>query len=163
MYQRKYIDQDGDIVPVLAGTFRFILIDDLQAVVVNILLVDQSDVLYGTVIAFEQLDMVFLDSCGFLKDAVIRTRNAGAEEPFPFRITEMDDIESLQLMTKIRHKTRFRRNGQKLIGLSLQLCDELALQFRLALIRGIAFPIIPQILRYHGALVGDRDWLEVVW
>ena len=62
MDERQTVDQNGHIVAriVLALGF-FVLIDDLQAVVVNILFIYELDILRSSVIPVEHLDMIRLD------------------------------------------------------------------------------------------------------
>ena len=56
MYHRQAVDKDGHVIAVvIPGTVIFtknILVDDLQAVVVNVLFIKKKDVFGGTVIPF---------------------------------------------------------------------------------------------------------------
>jgi hypothetical protein len=52
MNQRQTIDQNGDVITgLVAASYFLILVDHLQAVVVNIFLVDQNNVFGGAVVA----------------------------------------------------------------------------------------------------------------
>ncbi len=67
MDQRKSVDQDRHIK--VAGALPlvgFIPVDNLQAVVVYVFLVNESDVLYRAILPGQQLDVVFLDDVFFL-------------------------------------------------------------------------------------------------
>ena len=56
MYHRQAVDKDGHVIAVvILGTVFFtknILVDDLQAVVVNVLFIKQNDVFGGAVVPF---------------------------------------------------------------------------------------------------------------
>ena len=65
-----------------------VLVDDLQAVVVDVLLVDQVDVLGAAVVALEDLNVVFLHARGLLDDAVVGARDLLGEEAIPFGVGE---------------------------------------------------------------------------
>ena len=124
MHQRQAIDQHGHIIAVGIVPHRFILIDDLQAVVVNALLVDQIDVFGRAVVTLEDLDMVFLNAGCLFYDAVIVSCNAGTEKVFPFRIGKGHAVEFFQLAAKVGDKFHLGRDGKVFVGLRLQLLNE---------------------------------------
>jgi hypothetical protein len=138
----------------------FVLVDDLQAVVVDVLLVDQVDVLDRAVVALEYLDVVFLDARGLFDDAVVGAGNAGTEEALPLGVGELHLVELLQLAAQVGDQIAFRGDGQVFIGLHLQLLDEGLFQFGLGLIGG--FPHTQEFGQEFGddgALVGQRNRL----
>ena len=110
------------------------MIDDLQAVVVNALLVDQIDVFGRAVVTLEDLDMVFLNAGCLFYDAVIVSCNAGTEKGFPFRIGKSHAVELFQLAAKVGDKLRLGSNGKVFVSLRLQLFDEGLFQRGLTLI-----------------------------
>ena len=60
VYHRQAIHQDSDIIAVLMGTFFFlILVDDLQAVVIDVRLINQFDILRLPVIQCQVQDIPF--------------------------------------------------------------------------------------------------------
>ena len=70
MHERQAVDQHGHVVAVGArGATRpfadLVLVDDLEAVVVDIGLVDQGDVLCRAIVALQDLDVVLLDAAVF--------------------------------------------------------------------------------------------------
>ena len=70
MHHREAVDQNGHVVTGSVFAFgRFILVEHLQTVIVDVALVDQVDVLVSTVVAPQDLDVVVLDLAGFLGDA----------------------------------------------------------------------------------------------
>ena len=62
MDERQTVDQNGHIVARIVLALGFlVLIDDLQAVVVNILFIYELNILRSSVIPVEHLDMIRLD------------------------------------------------------------------------------------------------------
>ena len=85
MHQGQSVYQNGHIVSVGALSVKcFILIDDLQAVVVNVVLVDEIDVFHRTVVACQKLNVIFLNDGRFLFYPVITVSNFAVEKLFPF-------------------------------------------------------------------------------
>mgnify|MGYP001686450665 CR=1 FL=1 len=67
----KAVDEDGDVVAGVVGAgIDDVLVGDLQAVVVDVLLVDEPDVLGLAVVPDEGLDVVLLDATRLLRDLV---------------------------------------------------------------------------------------------
>ena len=61
MHQRQTIDEYGYIVAdIVVSLLLFVLVNDLEVVVMNVLLVNQVDVLGLAIVSFEDLNMVFL-------------------------------------------------------------------------------------------------------
>ena len=144
MYQRKAIHENGDIVARLMLPLRFLkLVDDLEVVIVNVLFVEEVDVLGGTVIALENLDMVGLDFAGLFDDTLVLTGKVVGEKPVPFVFGKGIAIEQFQLMAQIGDELFFVMNGQVGIALGLKLLDESLLQLCLALVS-----VSGRILRY---------------
>ena len=71
VHQRQAVDEDRDVVAGVVGAcLDDVLVGDLQAVVVDVLLVDEPDVLGLAVVPNEGLDVVLLDAAGLLRDLV---------------------------------------------------------------------------------------------
>ena len=98
MHHGQTIDQNGHVVPVETDAFGHILVDDLQAVVVDVVLVDQPDILVGSIIPLQHLNVIALDTRGLLNDAIIGTCHVFLEEALPLAVGELDVIEKLQLL-----------------------------------------------------------------
>ena len=68
MHQRQAVDQDGHVIAVVMagalGLADLVLVDNLQAVFVDVLLVDQGDVFGTTVVPPQHLDEILLDLAG---------------------------------------------------------------------------------------------------
>ena len=71
VHQWQAVDEDGDVVAGVVGAcIDDVLVGDLQAVIVDVRLVDKPDVLGLAVVPDESLDVVFLDAAGLLRDLV---------------------------------------------------------------------------------------------
>ena len=108
MHHWQTIDQYRHVVTVDPLALRLILIDDLQAVVVDVLLVDQVNILDRAIVTLEHLDMVFLDACSLFDDAFIGTGNTGTEKTFPFRVGKFELVQLFQLEAQIGDKISLR-------------------------------------------------------
>ena len=96
MYQGKTIDKDGHIISaVMCSTLLYVLIDDLDKVVVDVGLVNQIDVLALTSVPFENLDIVllYLGCLGY--NIIILVCNAGVEEGLPLIVCKVVGVELL--------------------------------------------------------------------
>jgi len=75
MHQRQPVDKDRHVAtrrmsPAVADS-GFVLVEDLQPVVVDVLLVDQANVLRRPVVAVQELDVVLLGSATTALSALI--------------------------------------------------------------------------------------------
>ena len=80
------INQDGYVVAVSPRSVNFILVDDLKAIVMNVLLVQEANVLRRPVISDQDLDFIFLDASCLFKNAIVGRRDLVAEEPIPLLV-----------------------------------------------------------------------------
>ena len=153
MYSRQTIDQHGHIVAVVVPCALVladrILVDDLQAVVVDMVLVQQLDVLGAAIIPSEDLDMVFLKTAGLFDDAIRGRCNTVGKEPLPLGITESVAIQFLQLVPQVLDKLLLRVDRKVLVALLAEKLDKLLLQFCFALI-GFRAPFCRFIFCDHG-------------
>ena len=122
MDEGQPVDQNGHIVAglVRAGCLG-ILIGDLQAVVVDLFFVDEQDVLGGTVVALEHLDVVGLDEARLVGDVCIGIGNAGGVQALPFAIAERIVVEAGQLGAQVVHQGGFVAQGDAFVALFAQL------------------------------------------
>ena len=91
VHHRQAIDQDGHVVSVRAcgaavPLTDLVLVDHLQAIVVNILLIDQQDVLRRAIVPLQQLDVILLDAHRLLDDAIVRPGDPLGKELLPLDI-----------------------------------------------------------------------------
>ncbi len=84
--QRQAIHENSNVEAILASTFNFILVEDLNAVVVNVLFVDQVDVLAIAIVPPENADVIFLEATGLLNNPVLLTRDALRKKAFPLSV-----------------------------------------------------------------------------
>ena len=84
MHERQPVHEDRHIIairmrrrirPRVRTTLHRVLMDHLQAVVVNIILVDQADILCRAIVTFQILNIVRLDAARLRCDTVTRGRN----------------------------------------------------------------------------------------
>ena len=112
MYQGKTIDKDGHIIPgVMCPTFLYILVDDLDKVVVDVGLVNQVDVLALSCVPFENLDVVllYLGCLGY--NIIILVGYACVEEGLPLLVCEEVGVEFLQLCPEVGDKVSLCVDG----------------------------------------------------
>ena len=135
MYHRQAVDQNRYIIAVLMGSFRSrILVDDLQAVVVDVPFIQQIDVFRGAVVPAEDLDIIVLNPAGFLHNPIVFPRDTFREKLFPFAVGKNIAVEQLQLFAQVGNQRLFVVNGKILIALRCQQADKLLFQRRLALV-----------------------------
>ena len=143
---RQAIDQHGDVVAVRVvrathAAVDLVLVDDLQSVVVDVLLVEQSDVLGRAILAFKDLHVVFLDANRLFDDAVILASDLLRGELLPLAVGEDDAVEGFELDTKVRDQLGFRRHCHVFIRLRTQQPNQFLLQRRLRLVRRLGHGI----------------------
>jgi hypothetical protein len=95
VHQRQPVDQDRDVVPVgpldaAPLALGLVLVDDLQAVVVNVCLVQQGDVLAAAVVPHEHQDVVLVDADALLNNALVLGRDLLLEQAGPLVVGEAD-------------------------------------------------------------------------
>ena len=96
MDQGQAVDQDGHVIAGVVGpALLLVLVDDLEAVVVDVLLVQQGDVFGGPAVLAQHLDVVGLDAAGLLHDAVVGPGDGGGEKALPLAVGEGVAVEQL--------------------------------------------------------------------
>ena len=125
MNQRETVHKNGHVISgiVISGPF-FILIDDLQTVVMDILFVNQIDVLGPAIFASKVLYIVFLNLASLFHDAFVCVGNLGFEEGFPFFVGEAVLVKALKLLAKVKYKIGFVVNGHVFIALFTKHFDK---------------------------------------
>ncbi len=138
MYKRQAIDQYCNIITVIIFcTFicaNYILIDDLQSIVMDVLFIYECDILRGTIITSQNLNIVFLYFPGLFHDMLIGIGNSIFEKSIPFCVRKLIVVQLLQFLTKIDNQIFFCVNRQIFISLFTEQTDKLLLQFRFALV-----------------------------
>ena len=157
MDKRQTIDQNGHIIACIVVTFGFfILVDNLKAIIVNILFVNNLNILGSSVIPPKHFDMIGLHGAAFLYDSLVRVGKRFRKEPLPLAVGKGIVIQNLQLSSKIRNQTVFIMNRKVLIPLHGQQSDEFLFQslFTLEAVRARAFRCI---LSNHCTLIACGD------
>ena len=102
MNQRETVYKHSNIITVIKITaVLYILVNNLYRVVVDVLLINQSDVLATAVVSLQDLHIVLLNKAGLFYDAVVSIGKVLGKEPFPFVFREGITVQSLQLLTKV--------------------------------------------------------------
>ena len=146
LHQRQAVDQNRHIIPGrVAASLLLELVKHLEAVAVNMYLVDETNVLRRAIITVQDLDVVFLDQPGLVLDARRRRSDDLVEEMRPLIVGEPDIVQQIRfalvrgLTTVVRlvfgHHGAFRPLDHELV--------------RLAAIRQIHI----RPLRHHGLLL----------
>ena len=111
-----------------------VLVDDLEAVVMDVFLVNQGDVLALTGVPPEDLHKVLLDAAGLVFNAVVGVGDALVKKPLPLGIGEGVAVQLLHFFAEIGNQLRFGVNGQILVPLLAEQANKLLFQRRLALV-----------------------------
>ena len=117
MDKRQTVDQNGHIIACVVSAFGFfILVDNLKAIIVNILFVNKLNILRSAVLA-KHLHMIGLHGAAFLYDSLIRVGKRFRKEPLPLAVGKGIIIQNLQLFSKVGNQTVFIMNRKVLISL----------------------------------------------
>ena len=163
MNQRKAVDQNRHIVAVIMPrTVRLlylILVDDLQAVVVDVLLVDQRDIFGTAIIPVQHLHIIFLNLPGLFGNVLVGVGNHITEKLPPLRIGKLVVVQLFQLTAEVSNQ--FILGMQRQIGIALlaQQPDKLFFQFRLALV-AVRAHLGGFIGGNNGIFIGSRNDIE---
>ena len=151
--QGQAVHQNGDIIAVLeCATLLHILVGDLQTVVVDVLLVDESDVLRFSAVEREGQDVAFaLQHLGLVLNGHLLVRNHG-KQPGPLAVAQLDAVQGFQLFAKVTEQTFFVVDDVIDIALRHQLVDEGRLQLCLALI-AFSRPFLHLVMRHYGLVL----------
>ena len=123
MYHRQTINENRHIVP--CAVFAFcgrVLMNNLQAVLEDMRLVNQFDVLKTGVIFFDVLQLcstIVLQQFGFVGYRGSCVREFRTEETFPLIVGKLDIIEFLQLLAEVGYQFRLGMYIQIFISLRL--------------------------------------------
>lgn len=155
MDEGQAVYEDGDVVAgcVCSGGF-FVLVDDLEAVVVDVFFVDEEDVFGGAVVSAEGLDVVGLDFAGFFYDSVVGCGDCAGEELFPFGVGEGVVVEGLELEAEVFGEFLFVFDREVFISLGGELLDELFFQVCFALVGGGAMGVFGGVFGDDGGFGG---------
>ena len=164
MYHRQAVDQNRHIIAVVVGRALLfgndVLVDDLQAVVVDVLFIKQRDVFAAAVVPAEHLHKVLLNEAGLFHDTAFRVCQHLTEKAAPLLIGKPVTVHRFQLNPQVVHQIFFLMYVKVLIAQFLQQTDKLPLQLRLALIRLRALSL-GFVFRYNGAFAALGDDVKI--
>ena len=157
--QWETVYKDGNIVTVIKVTaILYILVNNLYRVVVDVLLINQSDVLATAVVSLQDLHIVLLNKAGLFYNAVISIGKVLGKEPFPFVFREGITIEFLQLLSKVIHqfvRTVYLQVSVTLLG---QLLDKGGFKCCLTLV-GIRASLLGFVFRYNSRFGSGNNYV----
>ena len=139
--------------------FYLILVDDLQAVVVDVLLVDQCDIFGTAIISVQHLHIIFLNLPGLFRNMLVGVGNYITEKLPPLRIGKVVVVQLFQLAAEVSNQ--FILGMQRQIGIALlaQQPDKLFFQLRLTLV-AVRAHLGGFIGGNNGILIGSRNDIE---
>ena len=134
MHQWQSIHEDGHIVAILISALHLVLIDHLQTVVIDVGLVNQTDILRLAIIHRQVQDIALaLNHLRLILDGHLVVRDH-RQQARPLCIAQSHIVEQLQLMAQVLQQSCLILHLHILIALSLQLSDQSLLQLSFALI-----------------------------
>ena len=135
MYQRQTVDEDGHVVArVVVARSLLVLVEHLQAVVVDVLFVQQVDVFGRTAVLPQHLHMIELNPARLFQNAVVCARDAVLKKARPLAVRKGVVIQPLQLAAEVGDERGFVVDLQIFIPLRTQKPEKFLLQRRLTLI-----------------------------
>ena len=139
MNKRKAVYQNSYVVAVIMPRALrgadCILIDDLQAVVMNVVAVNERDVFRQAVVAPQHLNIVFLNLRRLLRNAVIGVGNNRAEKSRPLAVAELVTIKLLKLPAQVCNQFLLRVNRDIIIAALAKNVNKFFFQSGFALIK----------------------------
>ena len=159
MNQRQTVYQNRDIIAVIiVAAVLHILVNDLQAVVVDVLFIQQRDIDRRAVLTGQILNIVFLDAAGLFFDAIVRVGDFILKEEVPLFIRESIVVQQFQLTAQVCHKVSVIMDREVGIALLLQHLDKCLLQRSLALVSVRAFAL-RFVFCYNGTFVAGSNYI----
>ena len=137
MHEGKSVDQHRHVITVImlrSGILSYdILIDHLHAVVMDVLLIDERDVLGCPIVTMKYLHIILLDLAGLLCDAFVFVGEGFCEEAFPLAVRKGVVVQKRELLSEIGNQPFFVMDGKILISLCGQQTDKFLFKSRFAL------------------------------
>ena len=159
MNQRQTVYQNRDIIAVIiVAAVLHILVNDLQAVVVDVLFIQQCDIDRRAVLAGQVLNVVLLDAAGLFFNAIVRIGDFILKEEVPFFIRESIVVQQFQLAAQVCHKVSVIMDREVGIALLLQHLDKCLLQRGLALVSIRTFAL-RFVFCYNGTFVAGSNYI----
>lgn len=161
MYHRQAVDEDGHVVArVVIARGLLILVEHLQAVVVDVLFIQQVDVFGRAAVLPQHLHMIELNPARLFQNAVVRARDAVPKEARPLAARKGVVVQTLQLAAQIGDERSFVVDVQIFIPLRTQKPEKFLLQRSLALI-AVRPAGIRRVLSHDRAFCRGGDDVEL--
>ena len=164
MDEREAVDEHGHVIAVVvlrAVVFGdYVLIGDLQTVVVNVLFVNQRDIFRTSVIAPQNLHIVLLNFAGLFRNAVIGVGNALGKESLPFAVGKMIVVQRFELCAQVGDKLLLAVYRLVLIALLCQKTDKLRFERSFTLI-GVGANLGGLVFGDHRVFCGRGNDVEI--
>ncbi len=164
VHQGQAIDQHRYIIAVIMGSpflgGNGILMDDLQAIVVDVLFINEPDVLALPVVPVEHLHFVLLNQLRLFHHAAILFCQHFPPEPFPFAIGKDVSIQLFQLGAQVSNQVGLLVDGKVFIAQLPQQAEELIFQVGFALVR-LRAPGLGGVLGDNGAFLALGNDIEI--
>lgn len=102
VHERKTVDENGDVVSILVSALvRLVLIEHLQAILMDVVAVKELDVDERAVPHREIYNRGFLDDPGLIDNTVRRIGDLRREEGIPILISKGEVVELLNLIAQV--------------------------------------------------------------
>ena len=159
MNQRQTVYQNRDIIAVIiVAAILDILVNDLQAVVVDVLFIQQRDIDRRAVLTGQVLNVVLLDAASLFFDAIVRIGDFILKEEVPLFIRESIVVQQFQLTAQVCHKVSVIMDREVGIALLLQHPDKRLLQRGLALI-SVRTLALRFVFCYNGTFIAGSNYI----
>lgn len=162
--QRQTIDQHRHIIAIIMRSALLggdgVLMDDLQAIVMDALFVDELNVLALSAIPAKHLHIVLLNQAGLFENAGIAIRQHFIPKPRPFAVRKVVIIQLFKLRAQIGDEVCLFVDGKALIAKLAKQADELVFQLGFALVSLRALGL-RRIFGDNGTFVALRNDIKV--
>ncbi len=132
VYQNRHI-----IAVIVSGPVLFpnnVLVDDLEAVVVDVLFINEGNVLAFAGISPEDLNIIFLDAAAFVLNLIVCDGNTRSEKPLPLAVSKGVVVQLFQLSAEVGDQLRLGMDREIFIALFAEEADKFFFQCGLALV-----------------------------
>ena len=121
VHQGQTVDEDGHIIAIVVfGALLlaiFVLVEHLQAVVMDILFIDNANIFRSAIVTLKAEDGAFLDNFAFFRNMGVGIGQLRGKEALPFLIGEMIVVQFFDTLPQIGNQIRLLVDFQ--IGIAL--------------------------------------------
>ena len=157
VYQRESVHQNCHIVTVVMlcslSLGDFVLVNDLQKVVVDVFLINEGNILGRTIVSTKHLYIVFLNLSGFLYNALVLVCKRIFKKAFPLVVRKGKVVQLFQLRPQVGDKVALFMERQTLVSLFCQHLEESFFQIMLGLVAA-GLPLLRFVFCHNGVFCG---------